>query len=407
MKLSELNTGEKGVIVKVLGHGGFRKRIIEMGFTKGKTVEALLNAPLQDPVKYKVMGYEVSLRHDEANLIEIFSEKEAAENLSSDDGSDGRVISEQVPVTEQRLKEGASVKRRTINVALVGNPNCGKTSLFNFASGAHARVGNYSGVTVDAAVAKAKFEGYTFNLTDLPGTYSLSCYSPEEMYVRQHLFEHKPDIVINVIDSSNIERNLYLTTQLTELGIPVVTCTCEGFRSKIWTTGFDAAYHTVLRGIVKPAEKKTNKVNIINFWGSHVFDDIVRRFGYEPQYIIPFSTVEELSHVSEAAASIHICPSLSTYMGAGLDQLHGVPVQLQRPPQTGLVLVQDAEAFPDGRGAQHGPEMVGEFPQRLFVFRLQLLKGDPVHQGFDPVCLLVGVGSAHGKADQSIHRDVK
>ena len=222
MKLSELNTGEKGVIVKVLGHGGFRKRIIEMGFIKGKTVEALLNAPLQDPVKYKVMGYEVSLRHDEANLIEIFSEKEAAENLSSDDGSDGRVISEQVPVTEQRLKEGASAKRRTINVALVGNPNCGKTSLFNFASGAHARVGNYSGVTVDAAVAKAKFEGYTFNLTDLPGTYSLSCYSPEEMYVRQHLFEHKPDIVINVIDSSNIERNLYLTTQLVDMNIRMV-----------------------------------------------------------------------------------------------------------------------------------------------------------------------------------------
>ena len=222
MKLSELNTGEKGVIVKVLGHGGFRKRIIEMGFIKGKTVEALLNAPLQDPVKYKVMGYEVSLRHDEANLIEIFSEKEAAENLSSDNGSDGRVISEQVPVTEQRLKEGASAKRRTINVALVGNPNCGKTSLFNFASGAHARVGNYSGVTVDAAVAKAKFEGYTFNLTDLPGTYSLSCYSPEEMYVRQHLFEHKPDIVINVIDSSNIERNLYLTTQLVDMNIRMV-----------------------------------------------------------------------------------------------------------------------------------------------------------------------------------------
>lgn len=223
MRLSELNTGEKGIIVKVLGHGGFRKRIIEMGFIKGNTVEALLNAPLQDPVKYKVMGYEVSLRHDEAQLIEIFSEKEAAnyqEQLEDDDIV--KVISEDVPTPEQQLKKGASAKRRTINVVLVGNPNCGKTSLFNFASGAHARVGNYSGVTVDASEAKAKFEGYTFNLTDLPGTYSLSCYSPEELYVRKHLFEKKPDIVINVIDSSNLERNLYLTTQLIDMNIRMV-----------------------------------------------------------------------------------------------------------------------------------------------------------------------------------------
>ena len=222
MRLSELNTGEKGVIVKVLGHGGFRKRIIEMGFIKGKTVEALLNAPLQDPVKYKVMGYEVSLRHDEAQLIEIFSEKEIDRDMPVEQEDLGEVISERVAFTEQQLKEGATAKRRSINVALVGNPNCGKTSLFNFASGAHARVGNYSGVTVDAAEATAKFEDYTFHLTDLPGTYSLSCYSPEELYVRKHLFEKKPDIVINVIDSTNIERNLYLTAQLVDMNIRMV-----------------------------------------------------------------------------------------------------------------------------------------------------------------------------------------
>ena len=220
MKLSELKTGEKGVIVKVLGHGGFRKRVIEMGFIKGKEVEVLLNAPLQDPVKYKLMGYEVSLRHDEAELIEIISEAEAEHerqqgSLDANDLPAGNLF------TDYKLIL-AKQKRRIINVALIGNPNCGKTSLFNFASGAHGRVGNYAGVTVDATEARATFEGYEFNLTDLPGTYSLSCYSPEELYVRQHLFDKRPDIVINIIDASNLERNLYLTTQLVDMNLRMV-----------------------------------------------------------------------------------------------------------------------------------------------------------------------------------------
>lgn len=222
MKLSELNTGEKGVIVKVLGHGGFRKRIIEMGFIKGKQVEVLLNAPLQDPVKYKIMGYEVSLRHSEAEMIEVISEQEAKlmeENTSVDVNNKNL---EEIPLTEQQLKRAALKKRRIINVALVGNPNCGKTSLFNIASGAHERVGNYSGVTVDAKEGKASFEGYEFHLVDLPGTYSLSAYSPEELYVRKQIIEQTPDIVINVLDSSNLERNLYLTTQLVDMNLRVV-----------------------------------------------------------------------------------------------------------------------------------------------------------------------------------------
>jgi ferrous iron transporter FeoB len=187
MKLSELKTGEYGVIEKVRGHGGFRKRIIEMGFIRGQEVEVLLNAPLHDPVKYKLMGYEVSLRRQEAEMIEV-----------------------------------SFPDRDVVNVALIGNPNCGKTSLFNFASGAHGHVGNYSGVTVDASVAHASFEGFDFNLTDLPGTYSLSCYSPEELYVREHLQKQHPDVVINVIDSSNLERNLYLTTQLVDMNVKMV-----------------------------------------------------------------------------------------------------------------------------------------------------------------------------------------
>ncbi len=228
MKLSELKTGQKGVIVKVLGHGGFRKRIVEMGFIKGKIVEVLLNAPLQDPVKYKIMGYEVSLRHDEAKMIEIISEAEALDAHIRQEDIDGRATmiaddcTDEQPHTEKLLRDAAMRKRRTINVALVGNPNCGKTSLFNFASGAHERVGNYSGVTVDAKEGHACFEGYEFNLVDLPGTYSLSAYSPEELYVRKQIIEQTPDIIINVIDASNLERNLYLTTQLVDMHLRMV-----------------------------------------------------------------------------------------------------------------------------------------------------------------------------------------
>ena len=166
MKLSELKTGESGVIVKVHGHGGFRKRVIEMGFIKGKKVEVLLNAPLHDPVKYKLMGYEVSLRHQEADMIEVVTEEEVRQQEQEPASSAFLIEDHQ----DDFLQHIAMKERRTINVALVGNPNCGKTSLFNYASGAHGHVGNYSGVTVDATEAHASFFGYEFNLTDLPGT---------------------------------------------------------------------------------------------------------------------------------------------------------------------------------------------------------------------------------------------
>ena len=220
MRLSELKTGEKGVIVKVLGHGGFRKRIVEMGFIKGKTVEVLLNAPLKDPIKYQVMGYEISLRRQEAAMIEVMSEQEAKQAELQPDFHGG--LPEDLPVSDEELKRLALGKRRTINVALVGNPNCGKTSLFNIASGSHERVGNYSGVTVDAKEGYFDFQGYHFRIVDLPGTYSLSAYSPEELYVRKHIIEETPDFIINVVDSSNLERNLYLTTQLIDMNVRMV-----------------------------------------------------------------------------------------------------------------------------------------------------------------------------------------
>lgn len=219
MRLSELKTGESGVIVKVLGHGGFRKRIVEMGFIKGKKVEVVLNAPLMDPIEYKIMNYKISLRREEAMHIEIISVQEA-QAMEQKEGLKG--IHEDIEMPEEELKRLALGQRRIINVALVGNPNCGKTSLFNIASGAHEHVGNYSGVTVDAKEGFFEFQGYKFRLVDLPGTYSLSAYSPEELYVRKYIIDETPDVIINVVDASNIERNLYLTTQLIDMNLRMV-----------------------------------------------------------------------------------------------------------------------------------------------------------------------------------------
>lgn len=215
MKLSDLKTGQHATIVTVQGHGSFRKRIVEMGFVRGKDVEVLLNAPLQDPVKYKVMGYEISLRRQEAEMIVVDTDPSHQQPVVNHETMTDTVQDN----CDQSLPAHVG---NTINVALIGNPNCGKTSLFNFASGAHGHVGNYSGVTVDASEARATCDGFVFNLTDLPGTYSLSCYSPEELYVREHLMKRHPDVVINVIDSSNLERNLYLTTQLVDMNVRMV-----------------------------------------------------------------------------------------------------------------------------------------------------------------------------------------
>ncbi len=223
MKLSELKTGERGVVVRVSGHGSFRKRILELGFIKGNVVKVILNAPLRDPIEYEVIGYKISLRREEADMIEVISESEAKASLSRP--SSPNVISGQSDEAEdlaQRMKDLAEQRRHVIRVALVGNPNCGKTSLFNIASGSHEHVGNYSGVTVDAKEGNFEYGGYKFVIVDLPGTYSISGFSPEELYVRRNLVEETPDIVVNVVDSSNLERNLYLTTQLIDMNLRVV-----------------------------------------------------------------------------------------------------------------------------------------------------------------------------------------
>ena len=242
MLLSELKTGDKAVIVKVMGHGGFRKRIVEMGFIKGNTVTVLQNAPLKDPIEYKVLGYKISLRREEANMIEVISEEEIKKQIESDNtkASDSKIT-----VSEEIMRQKAKDKRRTINVALVGNPNCGKTSLFNIASGGHEHVGNYSGVTVDAKEGFFDFQGYKFRLIDLPGTYSLSAYSPEELYVRKYIIDQTPDVIINVVDSSNIERNLYLTTQLIDMNLRMV-CALNMY-DELEKSGNKLDYHSLAK----------------------------------------------------------------------------------------------------------------------------------------------------------------
>lgn len=224
MRLSELKTGEKAVIVRVNGHGSFRKRLIEMGFIRGKQVSVILNAPLKDPIEYEIIGYKLSLRREEASQIEVISESEAQEILQMQEGLEALVPDRHDEAERLRnlMSKLAEDRGRIIRVALVGNPNCGKTSLFNIASGSREHVGNYSGVTVDAKEGQFEYKGYQITLVDLPGTYSLSAYSPEELYVRKNLTESMPDVVINVVDSTNIERNLYLTTQLIDMNLRVV-----------------------------------------------------------------------------------------------------------------------------------------------------------------------------------------
>lgn len=219
MLLSELKTGEKGVIVKVNGSGAFRKRILEMGFIKGKVIKVILNAPLKDPIKYKIMDYEVSLRRSEAALIEVVYPKNLTEkqNLKTEN-----YFSEDLSDNKDSVLKKLPNNSHKITVALVGNPNAGKTSLFNIASGAHEHVGNYGGVTVDSKEGYFKHNGYQIKIVDLPGTYSISAYTPEELYVRKFLVEDKPDVVINVVAASNLERNLYLTTELIDMELPVV-----------------------------------------------------------------------------------------------------------------------------------------------------------------------------------------
>ncbi len=292
MRLTELKTGEKGYITKVLGHGAFRKRIVEMGFIKGKEVEVILNAPLKDPIKYKILGYEISLRRNEADLIEIIK---IDDNVAIDDALALDIISSSYIPTE---KIDLVKLNKTINIALVGNPNSGKSSLFNRLTGAKQHVGNYSGVTVDATLETITYKGYTLNIYDLPGTYSLTAYTPEERYVRHHITSEHPDLIVNILDSTNLERNLFLTTQImdmdqrvvlalnmfdefekssakldtdhlaTLLGMPIVKCSAK----------YDIGVNDVLESIISVFEERNSKVRHIHVNHGPILEKAIKHF---------------------------------------------------------------------------------------------------------------------------------
>lgn len=279
MRLSDLKNGETAVIVKVLGHGAFRKRVMEMGFVKGRKIKAIMAAPLRDPVKYRLMNYEVSLRRAEASMIEVMplacDVHPEEENRAAN--TDSLTIVEDPHISEAHRGEFTG-RSHTINVALIGNPNCGKTSLFNYASGAKEHVGNYSGVTVDSKSGTFHHGEYTFNIVDLPGTYSLSAYSPEELYVRRYLKENNPDVIVNVVDASNLERNLYLTTELIDMDHAMVIALnmYDELRSSGATLDYKALGEMIGVPIVPTVSRTGEGIN-------RLFDTIIRVYeGKDP-----------------------------------------------------------------------------------------------------------------------------
>ena len=223
MKLSELQIGKSGVIKDVGGSGALRQHFLDMGMIPGAEVTVVKLAPMGDPMELQVHGYELTLRLAEAAQIEIDSiEKRSnpharVENEKKSEhpglGEDGRYHSKK---DENPLPEGTR-----LTYALVGNQNCGKTTLFNQLTGSNQHVGNFPGVTVDRKDGSIK--GYpNTNITDLPGIYSMSPYSSEEIVSRNFVLNEHPKAIINIVDATNIERNLYLTMQLLEMDIPMV-----------------------------------------------------------------------------------------------------------------------------------------------------------------------------------------
>lgn len=222
MKLSELQIGSTATILSVGGSGALRQHLLDMGLIQGTEVTVVKYAPMGDPVELRIHGYELTLRLEDAQNVEIssaHSPREAREKTKRPEkhhpgyGEGGKFHNHK---EETPLSAG-----ETLTFALVGNQNCGKTTLFNQLTGSKQHVGNFPGVTVDRKDGVIKgYENTT--ITDLPGIYSMSPYSSEEIVTREFVIRSRPKGIINIVDATNIERNLYLTMQLLELGIPMV-----------------------------------------------------------------------------------------------------------------------------------------------------------------------------------------
>ena len=223
MNLKELKIGQSAVIKAVGGEGALRQHFLDMGVIPGTEVTVIKYAPLGDPVELQIHGYELTLRLADAEKIEIEPIKERTnkherikEIVSSEHpglGEDGKY---HVEGDKDKLPDGT-----LLTFALVGNQNCGKTTLFNQLTGANQHVGNFPGVTVDRKDGPIRDFPNTL-VTDLPGIYSMSPYSAEELVSRNFVIEEKPKAIINIVDAMNIERNMYLTMQLLEMGVPMV-----------------------------------------------------------------------------------------------------------------------------------------------------------------------------------------
>ena len=222
MKLNELQIGSTATILSVGGEGALRQHFLDMGLIQGTEVTVVQYAPMGDPIELRLHGYELTIRLEDAKNIEISKEHkpknirkkvEKQEKLHPGYGEGGKFHNRK---EETPLPEG-----ETLTFALVGNQNCGKTTLFNQLTGSKQHVGNFPGVTVDRKDGVIKGHNNTL-ITDLPGIYSMSPYSSEEIVTREFVIREKPKGIINIVDATNIERNLYLTMQLLELGFPMV-----------------------------------------------------------------------------------------------------------------------------------------------------------------------------------------
>ena len=222
MKLSELKPGESARITKVGGSGSLRQHFLDMGLIPDAFLTLIKLAPMGDPMEFMVHGYELSIRKDDAAEIEC--EKEEAEKIDikplRGDEQDHPGLGEEGKYHEKKGETPLS-DGETITFALAGNQNCGKTTLFNQLTGSNQHVGNFPGVTVDRKSGAIRGHENTL-VTDLPGIYSLSPYTAEEIVSREFILKENPRGIINIVDATNIERNLYLTLQLMELDIPMV-----------------------------------------------------------------------------------------------------------------------------------------------------------------------------------------